>query len=128
MQRFIFIFLFFLLILSHVHCQSLKEVQQNLKGKWISVQDTSYIITFNKEFLIEENKNDTTKESFRYFISNKNCGVDFKLCSNKCFYLKKRNAEGDIVLCYLIKNANKNSLTLIYEGGQVLEFLRPENY
>jgi hypothetical protein len=117
--------LFFLLFgVSHASCLSLKAVQQHLQGKWISVQDPNYTITFNKKFVVEETKNDAASESFRYFISNRNCGFDFKICSGRCFYLKKRNLDGDITLCYLIRSATENSLTLIYEGGRVLDFTR----
>ena len=98
-------------------------MRSKLQGRWYSLQDSSYSILFKKSKAIEIYEDE--KEKYHCRISNKNCGVTIQLCNEDCFYLEKYNKK--VKLCYLIKSLTLNSLTLVYEGGRVLDFVKKGN-
>lgn len=118
----------FLTIINVLFCcisysQTIGEVRKNVMGNWVSVQDSNYSMLVKSKTLLEIYKGTDGNDSFKYCISNKNCGIEFKLCKNNCFYLTKIDTDGT-KLCYLIKDISKDYLTLVYEGGAVLDFVK----
>jgi hypothetical protein len=104
--------------------QSADNVKGLLCGKWISVQDSNEIMIVSSTLIIQKNVSDSIGDTFTYLISHKNCGVPFKLCEKNCFYVKESNLTDKTDQCYLIKQIARTSLTLVHEGGQVLDFVK----
>jgi hypothetical protein len=127
MSRLIIIASVFMINATQSYSQDAKKICRMLQGEWVSLQDSAYTIYFKEKVMIEKYKGDSANESFHYFISNKNCGVTFKLCDSKCFYLKKISTDDNSKLCYLIKSITSDAVTFVYEGGQVLDFSKVHN-
>lgn len=107
------------------YSQTIDGVKRRILGNWVSTQDSNYCMLIKSRILLEIYKGSDGVDTITYRISSKNCGIKFKLCNNHCFYLTKVDAGGG-KLCYLIKTISTNQLTLVYEGGTVLDFVKPK--
>lgn len=129
MKRNILLFLLIFLSVSLFSCkaQDANKIRLKLLGEWVSYQDSNYVIVIQKNTITEKYIGTNEQEDFKYSISPKNCGVNFNLCKRNCYYLTKTDKANETHECYLIKTISDKSLTLVYEGGAILDFIKISN-
>lgn len=121
-------YFFLLVILCIVSCYGQKSnmIEYNIKGKWVSIQDDNYKIEIDDLHIVEfygDFNNSVENERFDYKISHLNCGFEFKIIEKDSYFLKK-TGDDDETYCYLISKCNDRTLTLVYQGGNILDFIR----
>lgn len=107
--------------------QPRKQISSLLPGVWTSYEDPNYTMVIGKDSIMEKYVGNEESFSFDYRVSDKNCGIDYDLCTRNCFYLvKKESGDEAQEYCYLIKALTHNTLTLVYEGGRVMDFKKKQ--
>ena len=120
------LFVLFLLVQGNwLLAQSLTPTITGLQGCWVSLQDSHYHIHFDGDFVLETYVSETYIESVRVGLSKKSCDGGISTCkADDCWFLTKTDLRYGDVYCYGVTNFSRQFLTLVYEGGRILDYKR----
>lgn len=118
-----------MLISLSCNSQSFSVLSKNLEGRWFCLQDTNYSILFKNDTIFESYSESNGIDIYRYRIGKDLCTNSLlqSFCEIDCLYIYKEDLKNEGYFCYFIRNISESYLTLIYEGGQVIDFKKQNN-